>query len=83
MPPFQTENGNPGDFPESFTVCSSCKRKFAFCLFVYEETNGTDPFKNLLNRLTHFVRSKSSESRTPPCQLLMCFRLGGGGVLSS
>jgi hypothetical protein len=40
-----------------FLFPSSCKQKFAFCLFVYEETNGTFPFKKLLNRLTHFVQN--------------------------
>ncbi len=28
-------------FLNPFTVCSSCKRKFAVCLFVDEETNGS------------------------------------------
>jgi hypothetical protein len=36
-----------------FTVCSSSKRKFVVCLFVDEETNGSYPFANGLNRLGH------------------------------
>ncbi len=39
-------------FLKQFTVCSSCKRKFVVCPSVYEETNGSYPFANKLNRLT-------------------------------
>ncbi len=40
-------------FLNPFTVCSSCKRKFVVCLYVNEETNGSYPFANGLNRLAH------------------------------
>jgi hypothetical protein len=43
-------------FPNPFTVCSSCKRKFVICLFVDEETNGSCPFANGLNRLAHLCK---------------------------
>jgi hypothetical protein len=36
-----------------FTVCSSCKQKFAVCLFVDEETNGSYLFANELNGRAH------------------------------
>ncbi len=36
-----------------FTVCSSCKRKFVVCPFVYKETNGSYPFSNGLRGLAH------------------------------
>ncbi len=51
MFPFQTENGSLCDFLNQFTVCSLCKCKFVVCLFFYEETNGSYPFANRLNRL--------------------------------
>jgi hypothetical protein len=35
----QSENEIPGVFPNPFTVCSSCERKFFICPFVDEETN--------------------------------------------
>jgi hypothetical protein len=38
-------------FLNLFTVCSSCKRKFVVCPFVYEETNGSYPFASGLNGL--------------------------------
>jgi hypothetical protein len=38
-------------FLNLFTVCSSCKRNFAFCPFVYKETNGSYQFSNRLNGL--------------------------------
>ncbi len=37
-------------FPNQFIVCSSCKRKFVVCPFVYEETNRNYSFANGLNR---------------------------------
>ncbi len=49
----KTENGAQATFLNPFTVCSSCKRKFVLCLFVYEETNGSYPFSNGLNGLAH------------------------------
>ncbi len=49
MLPFQTETGSPGDFLNPFPVCSSCKRKFVVCPFVYEEQTGADG----LNGLAH------------------------------
>ncbi len=45
---FQTENRSPGGFPYSFLIV---QRKFVFCLFVYEETNGSYPFANGRNGL--------------------------------
>jgi hypothetical protein len=36
-----TEDGNPAVFFNFFTLCSSCKRKFAVCLYVDEEKNGS------------------------------------------
>ncbi len=42
----KTDNGTPGDFPYSVNVCSSCKRMFVVCLFVYGEKNGSYPFAN-------------------------------------
>ncbi len=54
MLPFQTENGSQAIFLiNPFAVCSSCKRKFVVCLFVYFETNGSCPFANGLNGITH------------------------------
>jgi hypothetical protein len=44
MLPFQTENGNPANFHNLFTVCSSCRWKFVVCLFVDEEINGSYRF---------------------------------------
>jgi hypothetical protein len=38
--------GSPGDSPSSVTVCSSCRRKFVVCPFVYEETNRSYLFAN-------------------------------------
>ncbi len=43
-------------FLNSFTVCSSCKRKFVICPFVYEETNGSYLFANGLSRLAQFMQ---------------------------
>ncbi len=40
-------------FLNLFTVCSSCKRKFVVCPFVYAETNRIYPFANGLNGLAH------------------------------
>jgi hypothetical protein len=39
-----------------FTVCSSCKRKFVVCPFLNEETDGSYPFSNGLNRLNELNR---------------------------
>ncbi len=38
-------------FLNRLTVCSSSKWKFVVCLFVSEETNGSYPFANGINRL--------------------------------
>jgi hypothetical protein len=38
-------------FPNPFTVCKSCKRKFVVCPFVDDETNGSYPFANGLTDL--------------------------------
>jgi hypothetical protein len=38
-------------FLNTLTVCSSCKRNFFVCPFVYKETNGSYPFANGLNGL--------------------------------
>jgi hypothetical protein len=38
-------------FPNPFTTCSLCRRKFVVCLFVVEETKRNYPFANGLNRL--------------------------------
>jgi hypothetical protein len=55
--PFQMENRSPCNFPVNpFIVCSSCKRKFVVCPFVYEETNRSYPFANGLNGLAHLCR---------------------------
>jgi hypothetical protein len=43
-------------FLNTFTVCSSRKKKFVACVFVDKETNGSYPFANKqngLNRLAH------------------------------
>ncbi len=45
----KTEKGSPSDFLNSFTICTSCKRKFVVCQLVDEETNGSYPFANGLN----------------------------------
>ncbi len=37
------------------TACSSCKRKFVVCLFVYEEANRSYPFANGLNGLSYLL----------------------------
>jgi hypothetical protein len=42
-------------FLNSFTVCSSCKRKFVVFTSVDEETNGSYPFANGLNGLDMHV----------------------------
>jgi hypothetical protein len=44
-------NSNPGDFPNSFIICSSFKRKFVVGPCVDEETRRSYPFSNVLNRL--------------------------------
>jgi hypothetical protein len=51
MLPFQTETEAQAIFLNLFAVCSSCRRKFVVCLFVYEETHGSYPFANGLNGL--------------------------------
>jgi hypothetical protein len=53
--PFQLENRNrsPGDFPNPFSFCSLCKRKFVGCSFLDKETSGSYPFANGLNGLAH------------------------------
>ncbi len=38
-------------FLNPFTICSAYKRKFVGCPFVYEETNRSHPFANVLNGL--------------------------------
>ncbi len=40
-------------FLNPFSVCSSCKRKFVVCPFVYEETNGNYPFSNGVTGLVY------------------------------
>ncbi len=45
------ENGSPGDFPPSVTICSLCKWMFVIFPFVDKETNGSYPFANRLNEL--------------------------------
>jgi hypothetical protein len=45
------ENRSPDDFPYPLTVCSPCIRKFFFCPFVDEETNGSYLFTKGLNGL--------------------------------
>jgi hypothetical protein len=47
------ENGPRRFFLNPFTVCKLCKRKFVVCPFVDEETNGSYPFANGLNALSH------------------------------
>jgi hypothetical protein len=51
MLPIQTENGSPGDFPQSVYRLQMCKQKFVICPFVDEEDNGSYPFANRLNGL--------------------------------
>jgi hypothetical protein len=41
----------PGDFPNPFFFCSSCKWKFVVCPFVDDETNETYPFAHGLSGL--------------------------------
>ncbi len=43
--------GSPGDFPKSVTVYSACNRKFVVWPFVYEETNRSYPFTNVLKEI--------------------------------
>jgi hypothetical protein len=43
-------------FLNPFTVCSSCKRKFVVCLFVWTETNESYPLANGLNVLNGLSR---------------------------
>jgi hypothetical protein len=38
-------------FPNPFTICSLCKRKFVVCPFIDEETKVSYPFANGLNGL--------------------------------
>ncbi len=45
------ENGSPDDFPNPFSICSSCEQKVVVCPFVDEETNSSYPIANRLNRL--------------------------------
>ncbi len=40
-------------FRNPFTGCSSYKRKFVVCPFVYEETNGSYPFANGLDGIAY------------------------------
>jgi hypothetical protein len=40
-------------FLNPFTVCSSCNWKFVICPFVDKEINGSYPFSNRLNGLSH------------------------------
>jgi hypothetical protein len=47
------KTGNPGDFSNPFNIFSSGKRKIVICPFVDEETNGSYPFANGLNKLAH------------------------------
>ncbi len=49
----QTENRKRklAIFLNPFTICLPCKQKFVICPFVDEETNGSYPFANGLNRL--------------------------------
>jgi hypothetical protein len=50
----KTKNISPCDFPYSvyrLLICSSCKWKFFVYPFVDEETNGSYPFANGMNRI--------------------------------
>ncbi len=49
------KNRSPVIFLNPFTVCSSCRRKFVVCPFVYEERNGSLHLNRLngLNGLAH------------------------------
>ncbi len=51
MLPFKWMRKGQTDFLNPLTVCSSCKQKFAACLFVDEETHGSYPFTNGLAHL--------------------------------
>jgi hypothetical protein len=42
-------------FFNQFTFCSLCKRKLVVCSFVDQETNGSYPFANGLNRLNRLT----------------------------
>jgi hypothetical protein len=52
----EMENGSPANFPNPYTVSSSCKRKFIICPFVDEETNGRYSFANGINGLYGLYR---------------------------
>ncbi len=49
--PFQWKTEAQVIFHNPVILCSSSKRKFVVCLFVYKETNRSYPSSNGLNRL--------------------------------
>ncbi len=49
----KAENRSQVIFLNLVPVCSSCKRKFVVCPFVYEEKNVSYLFANGLNGLVH------------------------------
>jgi hypothetical protein len=63
-----------GIFLSLFTVCSSCKRKFVLCPFVDEETNGSYPFANGLNRLNGLKKKKLLSGQDAPAYFLHLFQ---------
>jgi hypothetical protein len=64
------ENGSPGNFFNLFTVCSSCKRKLSFVVFLDEEKNGSYSFRNGLNGLVNVhLASRWTVPLIVTCQL--------------
>ncbi len=58
---FQRENGSQGNFPQSILpFAHRAYRSFVVCPSVYEETNGSYPFANDLNRLVHLCLQGNS-----------------------
>jgi hypothetical protein len=54
-------------FPNPFTVCSSCKRKFAVCPFVAEVTNGSYPFAKGLWKNHKYDAKETTKSQATDC----------------
>ncbi len=52
---WKMESGSPGDFSYSIYHLLIVKLKFIVCPFVAEETNGSYPFANGLNRLNELA----------------------------
>jgi hypothetical protein len=75
MLPLQTENGSPGDFPESIYRLLIVQTEVIVCPFVYKEANGSYLFskalKNELNGLDGlghlWITNISTQNITEKC----------------